>query len=170
MTCWKRHKCQCMRGVKYSAHCWRQTRGCLLIDVWNAVLPCHQGCDTYLTPNIWDCLWKQPPPKLPVSCSISLTRQALTLHITDSSTPSKGFCQWENAKQKIGVQQVAFPIGAVLSHQILKGISGITSSLPVFVLPNKFKDAFSFTTYCSGLFCLCILLSWTHLRAALYHG
>lgn len=32
-------------------------------------------------------------------------------------------------------------MGAVLLHEILKGICSITSSLPAFILPNTFKDA-----------------------------
>lgn len=124
-------------------------------------------------------LWVPIPQNLRLPLETATSKAAcILLHFTNQTGThlayhrfsSKGFCHWGNAKQKIGVQQVIFPTGAVLSHQILNGISGITSSLTAFILPNKFKDAFSFTTYCSGLFCLCILLSWTHLRAALYHG
>lgn len=129
--------------------------------VWNVVLQCDRGCG-YLTPNIWDCLWKQPPPKLPVPYSISLTRQAVILHTTDSVTPSKWFCHWGNAKQNTGVEKVTFPMGAVLSHQILKGICSITSSLPAFILPNKFKDApFSTDTALDFFVCVFFLLGLT---------
>lgn len=55
-------------------------------------------------------------------------------------------------------------MGAVLLHQILKGISitSITSCLPAFILPSKFKDApFSTDTALDFFVCVFFLLGLT---------
>lgn len=131
-----------MRGIEYSAPYWSQIRGCLLIDVWN-VLQCHWGCG-YNTQH-----WT-----LPLETTTSKDTCTL-LHFTNQAgardhrfcNPFKEILSLRKWKQKIGVEKVTFPIVAVLSHQILKAFCGITSSLPAFIPPNKFRDALSFTRY-----------------------
>lgn len=118
-----------------------------LMDVWNVLLQCHWSCG-YNTQH-WRLLLETATSK--DTCTL--------LHFTNQAgtrdhrfcNPFKGILSLRKYKQKIGVEKVTSPVGAVLSHQILKGICGITSSLPAFILPNKFRDALSFTRYSSLL-------------------